>query len=72
MGKNQPQYQPLPIVRLVKDEQGRCYSVWEFTEEERARVAAGEPLVLEQLTFGRGFSPILPTVGLRERCPMDG
>lgn len=68
--KDQPQYRPLPAARLHGPE-GRLVTRWTFTPEERARVAAGEDLFLEVLTFGRALQPLLPTVGLREMCPAD-
>lgn len=70
LAAQQPQYRPLQIVRLDGAE-GRCISRWTFTPDERARIAAGEDLFLEQLTFGTLFQPILPTVGLRDMCPRD-
>jgi hypothetical protein len=76
LAKDQPQYRPLPILRLVGDPDGRVYSMWSLNDDERKRIAEGEPIVIEQLTFNRackcrGFMPILPTVGLQERCPAD-
>lgn len=71
LAKDQPQYRPLPLLRLLRDKTGRVYSMWSLTDEERQQIAAGENIVLEQLTFGRPFQPILPTVGVREHCPAD-
>lgn len=68
--KDQPQYRPLPTVQLVGEE-GRVISRWTLTPEERAAIAAGEDLYIEVLTFGRPLQPILPTVGLRDLCPLD-
>lgn len=77
LAASQPEYRPLEVVQLLGDE-GRCISRWRFTPEERAAVAAGEDLYLEQLTFNPGlrdparlFQPILPTIGLRDFCPAD-
>ena len=66
--KDQPQYRPLPVVRLHGSE-GRVISRWQLTPDERAKIAAGEDFYLEQLTFGSALQPILPTVGLRDFCP---
>lgn len=71
LAKDQPEYLPLQIVRFVDDPEGRFISRWTFSEEERKAIAAGEDLYLEQLTFGRRFQPILPTIGLRDFCPKD-
>jgi len=83
--KDQSPYRPLPVARLHGAE-GRLISRWTFTPEERAQIAAGEDLYLEVLTFpgqhlcphcGQGchvsgaLQPLLPTVGLRDFCPMD-
>ena len=70
LAKDQPQYRPLPVA-LLPGMEGRMISRWTLTPEERAAIAAGEDLYLEQLTFGRPLQPILPTVGLRDLCPMD-
>ena len=69
-GADQPEYLPLPTCQLVGDET-RVISKWELTAEERAKVAAGEPVFIEILTFGKPLQPILPTVGLRQFCPAD-
>lgn len=77
LASEQPEYRPLEIVQ-VDGSDGRCISRWTFTPEERAQIAAGEDLYLEQLTFNPGFQdptrlfqPILPNVGLRVLCPKD-
>lgn len=36
---------------------------WRFSDEDRARVAAGEDLYLAHLTFGGPFQPIIVQVG---------
>jgi len=69
--KDQPQYRPLPVAKLHGPE-GRVISRWVLTPEERERLAKGEDLYIEQLTFGRALQPILPNVGLRDLCPVDG
>ena len=68
--EGQPQYQVLPSVRLTGP-RGRVISRWSFTPEERAAIAAGADLFLEQLTFNTHLQPILPTVGLRDFCAQD-
>ena len=70
LAEHQPQYQPLPIVRILGPE-GRVISKWTLTDEERMAIAAGADLFIEQLTFNEYFQPILPTVGLRNFCPKD-
>lgn len=68
--KDQPKYIPLPTARL-RGKEGRVISRWTFSDEERTKIAAGEDLYLEQLTFGSRLQPILPTVGLRDLCPQE-
>lgn len=68
--RDQPQYRPLPVARLHGPE-GRLISRWTFTAEERAKIAAGEDLYIEVLTFGLKLQPILPNVGIRDLCPRD-
>lgn len=84
--KDQPEYRPLPVVKLEGVE-GRVISRWTLTTEERAAIVAGEDLYIEVLTFPQqhvcphcghachtsgALQPILPTVGLRDFCPMKG
>src|SRR5580765_4169029 len=77
LGKDQPQYQPLPVIQL-EGPTGRTISRWVLTDGERTAIAAGADIYLEQLTFNPGFAdpkrlfqPILPVVGLRDFCPED-
>ena len=59
--KDQPEYNPLPAV--VIETQGRpILTRWEFTDEERARIAAGESLYLWVYTFGQPLQPIAPEI----------
>lgn len=69
--EDQPAYQPLPVARLHGAE-GRVISRWTLTDEERVRIAGGEDLYIELLTFGQPLQPILPTVGRRDFCPTGG
>jgi hypothetical protein len=68
--KDQPQYRPLPVVRL-HGRNGRVITRWQLTAEERLRVMSGEDIYIEILTFHEPLQPILPTVGLRGMCPAD-
>jgi len=68
--KDQPAYLPLPTV-VLHGRARRTISRWTLTPAERASIAAGEDLYVEQLTFGEDLQPILPTVGLRTFCPAD-
>lgn len=63
LGKDQPEYVPLPAVYL--DTPARpMVTRWRLSPEERAAVAAGGDIVLNQLTFGNPFQPVhLQVVG---------
>lgn len=63
LAENQPEYQNLPVA--VYDAEGGpvLVSRWKFTEEERARIAAGEDLTLAVWTHGHLFQPVLLQVG---------
>jgi hypothetical protein len=65
-----PRYIPLPCV-VLDGHQGRTISRWQLTPGERARIAAGEDLYLEQYTFNHPLQPIRPTVGLQVACPTE-
>jgi hypothetical protein len=56
IAKDQPQYDPLPAL-LFPD--GRVVTEWEPTEEERARIAAGERIRLSVWTFNSPLQPVL-------------
>lgn len=60
LGKHQPQYQPLPVLRLT-DEQGTVISCWELDENDLILLNKNKKLYLSQLTFGGIFQPQLPT-----------
>jgi len=70
LAKNQPPYRPLEVV-VGPPPRYRMISQWVLTDNERTAIAAGANIFIEQLTFGNSFQPILPTVGLRDFCPMD-
>lgn len=55
--KDQPEYLPLPALRL-DDPSNPIVSRWTFTKEERARVAAGSDLLLTQYIFEDLFHPL--------------
>jgi len=68
LGKDQPEYLPLPCVYL--DATSRpMVTRWRFSEEERAAIAAGADLVFTQLTFGFPFQPIHLQVVGRDEMP---
>jgi len=68
LAKDQPQYEPLPIVRLPGKE-WPLISRWRFTDEERAAVTAGADVLLTQLTFGNLFHPVSLEAVARDAMP---
>ena len=57
LGKGQPQYETLPAVYLDT----RAYPMitrWRLSDEERAAIASGADVVLQQLTFRNPFQPV--------------
>lgn len=57
LGKDQPQYQPLPAVYLDRPDRPMI-TRWRLTAEEREAVLAGADVVLTQLTFCNRFQPV--------------
>jgi hypothetical protein len=51
----QPEYNTLPA-RVTED--GEVYTVWTFSDEEKAAIAEGKPLHLRVLTFGYALQPV--------------
>ena len=65
LAKDQKQYTPIPTVVAEGDDK-RFYSRWEFTDEEREKIARGGSLLYSQLTFGNPFQPICFEVVTKE------
>ena len=63
LGKNQPEYLPLPA---FFDQEGTMVTAWEMTEEERNEFLRTGRIYLTQLTFGKPFQP----VRLDIHCPI--
>jgi hypothetical protein len=61
LAEHQQEYQSLPSVQTPK---GSVISRWTFTDEERARIAAGEDLYLTVYTFGHRPQPVCLSVGI--------
>jgi hypothetical protein len=51
----QPEYNTL-LARVTED--GEVYTMWEFSDEEKAAIAEGKPLHLRVLTFGYALQPV--------------
>jgi hypothetical protein len=59
--KDQPEYSPLPAV-VFDQPQRPILTRWEFTDEERQRIANGESLYLWVYTFGQPLQPLAPQI----------
>lgn len=69
LGADQPEYIPLPCLRIASDP-GPVITRWRFTDEERLAIAGGADLVFTQLTFGHPFSPVHLQVTGRDELPV--
>lgn len=69
LGKDQPEYVPLPAVYL-EGESRPMITRWRFTEEERLHIALGHDLVFTQMTFGNPFQPVHFQVVGRNEMPL--
>jgi hypothetical protein len=63
IGKNQPQYQPLPAL-VLHDEQGTVITCWGISDEELEQIVKTKRIYFKQLTFYSAFQPILPLADL--------
>jgi hypothetical protein len=69
LGKDQPEYLPLPAVYL-NTATVPMVTRWRFTDEERAAIAAGADVVMTQLTFGQPFQPVHLQVTMPGEMPI--
>lgn len=61
--EDQEEYQPITVaVREYADCLG-LITRWKPTEEERARIAAGEDIYIEQLSFNNRMTPLTVRCG---------
>jgi hypothetical protein len=63
---DQPQYIPLRTLQFAiegQPEVKRVFSRWTLTPEQRQAVANGDDILIDQLTFGRGVTPLRVIVG---------
>ena len=69
LGKDQPEYTPLPAVYLNAPTVPMV-TRWRPADEERAAIAAGADLVFTQLTFGMPFQPVHLQVTMPDEMPV--
>lgn len=59
--KDQPEYQPLPALRMPDGEVITC---WQFSDDEWERMSKNRCFYLSQLTFNGALQPIMPMAEL--------
>jgi hypothetical protein len=69
IGKDQPQYEKLPVVYLNGDHRPMI-SRWRLNLFERAAIAAGADIVLTQLTWCNKFQPVHLQVCAADEMPV--
>lgn len=62
-GEGQPQYLPLPALRMPD---GEVITFWTFTDEEFEDLKKNRGFYLSQLTFNGALQPIRPFVNLED------
>lgn len=68
LAKNQPEYNPLPVMYL-NTPSVPMISRWRLTEEEREMIRNGADIVLTQLTFGLQFRPVNLQIVAQDEMP---
>lgn len=69
LGKDQPQYIPLPALYIDSDARPMV-TRWRLDDGERIAILAGADIVLQQLTFGNSFQPVNLQVVMPDRDPV--
>lgn len=69
LAKDQPEYQPLPV--MMDNHAGVVVSCWKLTMRERLKLLFGKPLWFQMMNFGQSPMPIYPTVDVREVINID-
>lgn len=59
--ENQPEYTPLPALRLPD---GQVITCWEISDEELEEISRTKKIYLSQLTFNHPLQPVQLGVGL--------
>lgn len=68
-GENQPEYLPLPALKMPDGEVITC---WEFTDEEIEDIVQNKCIYLKQFTFNNPLQPLLPLVNLEDGITLTG
>jgi hypothetical protein len=64
IAKSQPEYMPLPAMKIPNDPQGLIITKWQLSPEELERVKETGTIHLSMLTFNQPLQPVLLTVDL--------
>ncbi len=62
-GESQPQYKPLPALKL---ENGQVITCWELSDEEVAAIVNNKQLFISQLTFNGPLQPLMAVTELSD------
>ena len=69
LGKDQPEYIPLPAVYLDAPTRPMI-TRWRLTDDERQAIAEGADVVMTQLTFWNRFQPVHIQVTHPDQMPL--
>jgi hypothetical protein len=58
-GEGQPEYQPLPALKIPNDHTGMVVTCWQLSEEEMEEVKRTGKIFLSQFTFNDPLQPVL-------------
>lgn len=61
-GAEQPEYQPMPAIRVGNPRTGQIIVCWKFSPEELKRVQETGVIFVSLLTFGQPLQPVLVSV----------
>lgn len=62
-GQGQPEYSPLPALRMPD---GEVFTCWSISDEELEIIKKTKCIYFSQLTFNQALQPIRPIVDLSE------
>lgn len=62
--KDQPEYVPLPAMKVPDDPLGLIITKWELSPDELKRIQETGTFILSVQTFNQPLQPVLPTVDL--------
>ena len=69
-GEGQPEYQPLPALKLP-DYEGTVVTCWAVSDHELEQIMEHKKIYLKQLTFNGELQPILPMADLGDDIIMN-